>query len=110
MERLGSNERGRVERVAVVDSKTLSKRLSEISKDTIFEEQLYPSLAQLAGWELPPVAIAGAVSLVVDRITRGDRDQPTSQLLRLFVPHIVDAMIEDPDRRQIVKRELGLSI
>ncbi len=73
------------------------ERLLVVNDERDFQERIYPYLLQIAGEELPPVAVAGVINLAIDVATLGDRSQPTSQLIGLFIPHLVKAMVEDAD-------------
>jgi hypothetical protein len=92
----------------VIDVDNLRSRLSALNDDPVFQREISRSLTPLAGHQLPPVAVAGAIILAINRYTRGDIDRPTSQLASLFIPHIVDAMIETVGERDAVLRELGM--
>lgn len=90
----------------VVEKKALNDRLTTINNDEHFQSEIYARLLLAAGEQLPAIAIAGIISLAVDKMTRGDRATPSSQLVRMFIPHFVDAMIDDPEGRAQVKEFL----
>ena|ERR1022692_1506337 len=92
--------------VKLVDRATMSERLCAINDEPEYQ-RIYAYFERIAGTELPPIAIAGVITLAIDRYTFGDRDNPSSQLLRMFVPHFVDAIVEDDAARQAVKEVLG---
>lgn len=102
------NREHQLERVRfrIVGEETLKQRLITISDDKTFQDRIYPYFVNVAGDELPPIAIAGIIHLALDHYTLGDRSGPSSQLVRLFVPHFVDAMVEDPAGREAVRKIL----
>jgi hypothetical protein len=102
-------ERAERRRFKVADEAVLRARLIDINDDEQFQREICSHLLSVANEELPPIAIAGVVSLAVDRLTLGDRGNPTSQLVRMFVPYLVDAMIDDTQGRVQVKELLGWS-
>ncbi len=89
--------------IKVPDRAALIYRLEEINDDKQLQKGIHPYFLKVAGRELPPIAIAGIITMAVDRYTLGDRDRPTSQLVRMFVPSFVDAMVESPDGREAVR-------
>jgi hypothetical protein len=93
-------------KIKVVDREVLSQRLIVLNDDKDFQTQIYPCLLQVASHELPPIAIAGVITLAIERQTFGDRSNPSNQLVRMFVPHFVDAMIENPADAEQVKEIL----
>jgi hypothetical protein len=110
MEGFDSDNRERQEasensRIKICDRAESAKRLQRINSEREFQSYVYPCLLEVAGHELPAVAIAGTISLAIDRL--GDRSNPTSQLIRMFIPHFVDAMVDDPREAEQVMRVLN---
>lgn len=91
----------------VVDKELLKERLITINDDERLQSEVYSRLLLAAGEQLPAIAIAGIISLAIENITHGDRRGPSSQLVRMFVPHFVDAMVDDAEGRAQVKELLG---
>ncbi len=92
--------------VTIVAEQVLSQRLLAINDQAEFQLNIYPYLLRVAGEKLPPIAIAGIITLAMDRFTFGDRTKPTSQLVRMYIPHLVDAMLDDHADRNAVMQEL----
>lgn len=95
-------------RIKIAAEAILSERLLSINDQIEFREDIYPYLLQIAGEELPPVAVAGVITLAIDRVTFGDRSGPVSQLVRMHIPPMLDAMVDDPNARNEVRKQLGL--
>lgn len=89
-------------KVKLASREAMLNRLLDVNDEATFQKLVYPYLLQVAGEELPAVAVAGIITLAIDRVTQGDRFEPSSQLVRLFVPHIIDAAVETPQDREAV--------
>jgi hypothetical protein len=105
-----SLEKSEKSKLKVVDRDVLEKRLIDINDESEYQRLIYPYLLEIAGLELPPIAIAGVISLSIEYATYQARHDYGSSLARYFVDMFVDAMLDEPSDRNSVKAIIKSSL
>lgn len=93
---------------SIVDGADLRRALVTFNDNPALQQELTRCLSPIAGQTLPPIAVAGTIILAIDRYTKGDANLPSSQLARLFIPHIVEMIVPTRTQRDAVLQELGV--
>jgi hypothetical protein len=106
----GKLEQSQKNKLKVAGREVLERRLVELNDESEFQRLIYPYLLEIAGLELPPIAIAGVISLSIEHATYQARHDYGSSLTRYFVENFVDAMLEEPSDRSSVKTILRESL